>query len=227
MDLHHLAKFPSDHIPYKRHPPSALFPLQAVLIGRGSQRTVWLVYDQPHDPVCLQMNICLMPSSNFGSPSTCGIVHALWDIRDGWALFDIHTASESIVLCVPEGWACGKKEISIHSWIREWWRPPWLLEISPEIFSAVFTAVRGGMLHGVTQCLSNPRSSTDTVKPMERIRSSTETVRPPITVLSSTYGMCACVVRSSAETIRPTAVVNIGGSSKGMTDFVLTSSHQF
>lgn len=162
---HHLVTFPSNHIRYHRRPPSAIFPIEAAQIGYSTGYAAWLIYEQPCDPVCMDMSICIMPTTHSGMQSLVGTVQALSLVQDGWALFHVRTSTTPIVLCVPAGWAdvgCG---ISRSSGITEYWQPTWLLRISSDIFSAVFVPIHRGMLHDHRHSQISERSSAETIRP--------------------------------------------------------------
>ncbi|TFK78574.1 hypothetical protein K466DRAFT_570752 [Polyporus arcularius HHB13444] len=147
-----------------RRPACAIFPITAVRVAYSSGYAVWLVYEQPCDPVCVNMDICIMPGLSTGTESVVGTIQALSLVRHGWAFFEVQTSRGLIVLCVPKGWADVDYGISMRSRIMGYWRPAWLLQISPEIFTAVFNTLRGGML-SERRSASEDRSSAETIRP--------------------------------------------------------------
>ncbi|TFK84999.1 hypothetical protein K466DRAFT_566885 [Polyporus arcularius HHB13444] len=161
---HHNVTFPTHHIRYGRRPACAIFPIVAVRVAYGSGHAVWLVHEQPCDPVCVHMDICIMPETPQGTESIRGTIQALSLVEHDWALFELQTNGALIVLCVPKGWADVDCGISTRSRITHYWRPAWLLQISPEIFTMVFNMIRGGMLHK-RDSDSDDRSSAETIRP--------------------------------------------------------------
>ncbi len=201
MDTIYLTPFLSNHIPYIRCPSCALFPIEAIRVGYSSHYALWLVYERPPERICVAMDVCIMPCSYSGGVSVRGTIRELREVRQGWALFDLQAATtSSVVLCVPVSWANWKDGGLVQLWIvLRWCRPAWLLQISPEIFSTVFNAVREGLLDGSEAAA---RTSLETVRWNAAVSSSVETIEH-----TAASRQTAERAQSSVETIRPMRLI--------------------
>lgn len=102
----HIAKFSASHICYQRRPSCALFPVEAYRLKFAFKRA-WMVFQRPLDPICIGMDICIMPKGP-STVSTAGTVRDLLICASGWTVFQMHPHRASVrpfLLCVPTAWA--------------------------------------------------------------------------------------------------------------------------
>ena len=119
----HITGFPPSYIPYQRHPPCSLFPIEAHPLSgiiRGSQ--TWMIFEQPYDPISLGMDICIL-SRDTPETSRVGTVRACCVVVDSWVVYrvELHSAlsAKTLLLYVPVIWADVSSHVTGRSHIQE------------------------------------------------------------------------------------------------------------
>ena len=130
----HITGFHASYIPYQRHPPCSLFPIDARCINltiHGVQG--WMAFQQPSEPICLGMDVCILSSGTHKLPGP-GTIVACCAMIDDWAVYrvELHGAlARTILLYVPVIWA----DVSVHvpggSRIMEWAKFVWIGRVTP------------------------------------------------------------------------------------------------
>ena len=135
----HITGFPPSYIPYQRHPPCSLFPIEAHPLSgiiRGSQ--TWMIFEQPYDPISLGMDICIL-SRDTPETSRVGTVRACCVVVDSWVVYRVELhgglVMNQLLLYVPVIWADVSSYVPRESRAIEWARFLWLGGVAPRMLN--------------------------------------------------------------------------------------------
>ena len=166
----HITGFPPSYIPYQRHPPCSLFPIEAHPLSgiiRGSQ--TWMIFEQPYDPISLGMDICIL-SRDTPETSRVGTVRACCVVVDSWVVdrVELHSAlsAKTLLLYVPVIWVDVSSHVTGRSHIQEWAKFLWLGGVPP------------GVINKKLERADVPRSIPVWRQVMDHCRRSSETITP-------------------------------------------------
>ena len=131
----HITGFPPSYVPYQRHPSCSLFPIETYSISRAVRsRPTHMVFQQPYDPLCLGMDVCILPGDTRNT-SRVGTVIKCCAMVDGWVVYrvELHGGSvtNQLLLYVPVIWANVTSYVPRGSRIIEWARFLWLGGVAP------------------------------------------------------------------------------------------------
>ena len=130
----HITGFPGSYIPYQRHPPCSLFPIDACRINRAFHSAEgWMVFQQPCDPICLGMDVCILSGGTLDM-SGPGTIVACCAMVDDWVVYrvELHSAlARTLLLYVPVIWADVSLYVPGGSRMMEWAKFVWIGRVTP------------------------------------------------------------------------------------------------
>ena len=134
----HITGFPPSYAPYRRRPLCSLFPIEACSIRGGIHgNQTWMVFQQPCEPVCLGMDVCILPGDT-QIVSGAGTVIGCCAMVDNWVVFRVELHSglmKTLLLYVPVIWADVSSYVPRRSRIMEWARFLWLGGVAPSMLN--------------------------------------------------------------------------------------------
>ena len=164
----YITGFPASHVPYQRYPPCALFPIEASTIRRATglyRNHSWMVFQQPNDPVCLGMDVCLLSEGHNGLP-IIGTVISLHAVLGDWSVYKVlrhTTSSTTFLLYVPIVWADISSYIPHTSQVIEWLRFYRLAGVTPGALERLLR--KACTIRSTPVAISLHRRSSETITP--------------------------------------------------------------
>ena len=135
----HITGFPPSYIPYQRHPSCSLFPIEACSVSQAVRRIpAWMVFQQPYDPVCLGMDVCILPGDTQNT-SGVGTVIECCAMVESWVVYRVELQGglvmNQLLLYVPVIWADVSSYVPRESRAIEWARFLWLGGVAPRMLN--------------------------------------------------------------------------------------------